>query len=308
MNKTRRIVYISIFTLLLGGALLDYFQGQDIADALANVPGLGNIIASSVVYTSVSTTTNSTNLPGVQATSTPAATVPLNSNQSASRVITTIQIFTLTNVERSTVAGLPPLKENALLDVAAETKLKDMFAKQYFAHISPSGVGPGDLAEQAGYSYVVEGENLAEGNFLNAQNLLDAWMASPGHRANILNTRYTDIGVAVGEGMYQGQEVWMAVQEFGKPLSSCPVVDVNLHQAIITNQMKTTELSQELNTIKQALIATATGTPNENVSYNQIANHYNDDVDIYNSVVIRLKAEIAAYNQQVDAFNLCING
>lgn len=308
MNKTRRIVYISIILLLLGGVLLDYFQGQDIADALANIPGLGNIIAMSYVYTPVSTTTDATNLLGAQATSTLDATLPVNSNQSASRVITTIQIVTLTNVERSTVAGLPPLKENALLDVAAEKKLKDMFAKQYFAHISPSGIGPGNLAEQAGYSYVVEGENLAEGDFLNAQNLLDAWMASPGHRANILNTRYTDIGVAVGEGMYQGQEVWMAVQEFGKPLSSCPTVDVNLHQAIIANQTKATELSQELNAIKQALIATATGTPDENVTYNQIANHYNDDVNIYNGVVIRLKAEIAVYNQQVDALNLCING
>ena len=53
-------------------------------------------------------------------------------------------------------------------------------------------------------------------------------MASPGHRANILNSRFIDIGVAVKEGEYQGKETWLAVQEFGEPLSDCPSPSTDL--------------------------------------------------------------------------------
>ena len=63
------------------------------------------------------------------------------------------------------------------------------------------------------------------GNFKNDQDLVSAWLNSPGHRANILNTRFTEIGTAVLKGFYEGREVWMAVQEFGLPLSSCPNPD-----------------------------------------------------------------------------------
>ncbi len=288
MSKIRGTVYISILAIiLLTGA---FFYGWN------------HRAVSSATSTGISTSTPAT---GGSLTATSSPVVDLGS---VSDALSIADIIALTNSERSSVADLPPLTENTDLDVAAAAKLKDMFAEQYFAHVSPNGTGPGDLAGLAGYDYVVEGENLAEGNFKNGQDLLDAWMASPGHRANILNTRYLDIGVAVGRGLYDGQEVWMAVQEFGKPLSSCPSVDTGLHDAIVSNQTKVAQLGSDLDAIKKALYAVATGTPSKNAAYNQIADHYNDNVTLYNGVVGRLKAEIASYNQEVEAFNACVNG
>ena len=304
MNKIRSAIYIGILLLLFAGIIFDHFQGDLVAQALANVPLLKQFVSVSMPQAPASTTpfaVTGTSTTVIVSTSTPSD--PTKSNS-----ITATDIITLTNMERATVANLPPLKENVLLDAAAETKLKNLFDEQYFAHISPSGVGPGDLAIQAGYNYIVEGENLAEGDFISAQELMDAWMASPGHRANILNVRYMDIGVAVGRGMYQGREVWMAVQEFGKPLSSCPVISSVLRQSIIASQTEASKLSQQLDTIKQTLLTTATGTPEENSVYNQIAQHYNNDVGTYNIVVTRLKSDITVYNQEVESFNACVNG
>jgi uncharacterized protein YkwD len=84
--------------------------------------------------------------------------------------------------------NLPALKENLKLTQAAQLKVKDMFDKQYFEHISPQGVGPAGLAETVGYDYIAIGENLALGNFKDDQALVEAWMNSPGHRANILSS------------------------------------------------------------------------------------------------------------------------
>ena len=142
--------------------------------------------------------------------------------------LTDAGVIEWTNTNRAQNGQLPALKENTLLDQAAELKLQDMFKQQYFEHVNPQGVGPGDLAKKVGYNFIAEGENLALGNFGNDQSLVTAWMNSPGHRANILNVHYTEIGVAVGQGSYQGQTTWLAVQEFGRPASSCPSVDLAL--------------------------------------------------------------------------------
>jgi len=164
MSKTRAALYVGIITLLLLGAVLEYFQGQRVAAIISQIPGLQTLLANnSYVSTATSTTANGSS--GV-ATSSPVNVV---SDQS-SDTLNVAEIIALTNNDRSTVADLPPLKENIDLDIAAANKLKDMFSKQYFAHVSPSGTGPGDLASVAGYDYVVEGENLAEGGFKNAQD------------------------------------------------------------------------------------------------------------------------------------------
>ena len=119
-------------------------------------------------------------------------------------VLSQNDVIDLTNKARATYGSLPALKENSKLDFSAEKKLQDMFMKQYFEHVSPSGIGVGDLANQISYEYIVIGENLALGNFKDDQALVDAWMASPAHRANILNKHYTEIGVAVGKGTFEG--------------------------------------------------------------------------------------------------------
>ena len=80
----------------------------------------------------------------------------------------------------------------------------------------PKATGPGTSSTAAGYDYQAAAENLAVG--LAADDvLIGAWMASPGHRHNILNKRYTDIGIGIARGLYRGQETVYVVQLFGTP-------------------------------------------------------------------------------------------
>ena len=135
---------------------------------------------------------------------------PLNvGGNENSAVLTKVKVIAQTNIQRYDNGALLPLIENAQLDAAAKAKADDMFKKQYFEHISPSGVGPGQLVKSVGYDYLVVGENLILGNFASEQEMVQLWMNSPGHRANILNKRFSQIGVAVVKGTYKGQTAWI---------------------------------------------------------------------------------------------------
>lgn len=127
--------------------------------------------------------------------------------------ITTEKILVLVN-EKRREADLPELKMSQELSVAATQKAADMFTKNYWAHVSPTGVTPWVFINGAGYNYVYAGENLAR-SFDNAQQVVDAWMESPTHRSNILKREYTDIGLAVMNGKLNGEETTLVVQEFG---------------------------------------------------------------------------------------------
>ncbi|KKU82216.1 MAG: hypothetical protein UY07_C0001G0002 [Parcubacteria group bacterium GW2011_GWA1_47_8] len=208
-----------------------------------------------------------------------------------------------TNKARAENAGLPPLAENATLDRDAQMKLDDMFAKQYFAHESPTGVGPGDLARSVGYTFIVVGENLALGDFDGDKGLVDAWMASPGHRANILNAQYQEIGIAVGKGMYEGRETWLAVQSFGVPLSACPAIDTGMKAQITTNSTEIAAMRAVLNDQKTQIDATPQNDPN----YNEYVAKFNALVPIYNAMVETNRVLVATFNTQVQAFNACVN-
>jgi len=118
--------------------------------------------------------------------------------------------------DRRRAAGLPSLKINADLSRAAEAKAKDMFAKNYWAHVSPDGVEPWDFIVSAGYDYSFAGENLAK-NFNSSKEVVDAWYDSPSHRENLLGVHYQDIGFAVVNGILDGYETTLVVQTFGKP-------------------------------------------------------------------------------------------
>src|SRR3989344_4832623 len=167
-----------------------------------------------------------------------------------------------TNIERAQNGGLPALVENYTLNRDAQMKVDDMFAKQYFEHVSPIGVGPADLAKAVGYAYVIVGENLALGDFGSDEKLVTAWMNSPGHRANILNSHYQEIGVAVGKGIYEGRETWLAVQSFGMPLSACPTIDAQIKTQIENNNMQIAMERAQIDTKKAQIENTATSDPN----------------------------------------------
>lgn len=124
-------------------------------------------------------------------------------------------IVLLSNTEREK-NSLAVLSENETLNLAAQKKLEDMFAKNYWDHTGPKGETAWDFISTTGYTYLLAGENLARG-FSNSTDTVKAWMASPTHRANILNNSYKEIGVAVGSGKINGNTTTVIVQLFGEP-------------------------------------------------------------------------------------------
>ncbi|MEI7690548.1 MAG: CAP domain-containing protein [bacterium] len=122
-------------------------------------------------------------------------------------------VIQLTNDER-VKDGESALTENKALDLAAQTKLDDMFTRNYWDHVAPDGKQAWDFINATDYQYVYAGENLARG-FLDAKSSMNAWMNSPSHRKNILNPNYRDIGVAVGYGKINDKSTVLIVQIFG---------------------------------------------------------------------------------------------
>lgn len=124
------------------------------------------------------------------------------------------QIIIDTNKERQAL-GLSALSENSALDQAAQMKAKNMFEENYWAHFSPSGKDPWGFILGAGYKFSFAGENLAR-NFYNSDDVVRAWMKSPAHKENIVNPNYEEIGIAVVDGVLNGQKTTLVVQMFGK--------------------------------------------------------------------------------------------
>jgi uncharacterized protein YkwD len=123
------------------------------------------------------------------------------------------EVIALTNVEREQV-GDETLNENAALTRAAQAKAEDMAAKGYFSHNGPDGKEPWEWIAEAGYSYRFAGENLAV-KFNDSKDVVNAWMGSPTHRANIVKPVYQEIGVGVAQGTYEGSPATFVVQYFG---------------------------------------------------------------------------------------------
>lgn len=124
-------------------------------------------------------------------------------------------IVELTNEER-TDGNVGMLKRSSILDDAARMKAEDMVQNSYFAHYSPTGVSPWHWFDEASYNFVHAGENLAV-HFTDSGEVVDAWMDSPTHRANIMNNNFTEIGVGTAKGRYKGESTIFVVQLFGTP-------------------------------------------------------------------------------------------
>ncbi len=112
--------------------------------------------------------------------------------------------------------GLGRLNIDPLLMRAAQAKADDMAARGYFAHQTPDGRMPWDWIAAVGYQFAAAAENLAVG-YPTDVDLISAWMESEGHRHNLLNQKYTDIGIGIARGRYKGQDTIFVVQMFGKP-------------------------------------------------------------------------------------------
>lgn len=122
------------------------------------------------------------------------------------------EVIRLVNVERSK-NGLAPLTANTELSKMATVKAQDMINKNYFSHTSPTYGSPFDMMTKFGIKYTAAGENIAYGQ-KTAAEVMNGWMNSPGHRANILSSNYTQIGVGLAKKA-DGTIYW--VQEFINP-------------------------------------------------------------------------------------------
>ncbi len=132
-------------------------------------------------------------------------------------------VVELTNNNRGD-QQLGQLQRNSVLDAAAQAKAEHMVQNSYFAHFAPDGTSPWYFFDKVQYKYVHAGENLAV-HFSDSDEVVEAWMDSPTHRANILNNKYTEIGVGTARGEYQGYPTVFVVQLFGAPqaIAAAPV-------------------------------------------------------------------------------------
>lgn len=216
-------------------------------------------------------------------------------------------------------AGVPTLTANAKLANAAQAKLADMFAKQHFEHIGPDGRGPADWVEAAGYAYIAVGENLALGNFAGDAALVNAWLASPGHRANMLNKNFKEIGLAVGEGNFEGETTWLAVQEFGTPTSVCPDPSTALRQQFEQKKSLSAQIEIELQKTKTTLdqlIAEYERARDEGdeekmrelePKIQEQQDAYNNFISQYNTLNNELVDLANQINTQIDHYNSCLS-
>ena len=144
-------------------------------------------------------------------TSTPDTTVPSDNgsdttgNTEADNLSFEKQVVALVNEQRAAY-GLAPLTLSTELSNVARAKSQDMHDNNYFDHTSPTYGSPFEMMSSFGISYRTAGENIAMG-YTTPEAVMNAWMNSSGHRANILNASYTQIGVGyVADGNYWTQE------------------------------------------------------------------------------------------------------
>lgn len=134
--------------------------------------------------------------------------------------ITVEGLFNSTNDARKS-ESLVQLSLNEKLNASAQAKCNDMVAKDYWSHNDPAGQTPWHFFTEAGYYYSVSAENLAYG-FTDSAAVLNGWMNSPGHRANILNANYREVGFGVCEGsnyIKHGHQI-IVVQHIASPAST----------------------------------------------------------------------------------------
>lgn len=127
--------------------------------------------------------------------------------------ISSQELLLITNAKRQE-SGLPSLTLDNELSAAATNKAMDMFSKDYWAHVAPDGTTPWVFIKQSGYNYIYAGENLARG-YYSASDVINAWMASPEHKENMLSANYKNVGFAVSTGKLNGEETVLVVEMLG---------------------------------------------------------------------------------------------
>jgi uncharacterized protein YkwD len=265
-----------------------------------------NIVTKEIVDEKLSFSTSSISkintIQKIATTSTASSPKPLKiiSENEGLKISNEVIIY-WTNAQRNE-DNLPALIENTELSKIAEIRVNDMFSNSYFQHISPTGDSVSKIADRSGVGYIVIGENIALGNFESSKALVDAWMNSEVHRANILNKNYTQIGVSSIDGMYEGRNVTISAQVFDKPLSDCPVVSKDIKNQIDSYILIKDNLKADINKIELALQDKNLST----LEYNSKIQQFNSTIAIYNNIILKIKELVSIYNKAVEKFNSCI--
>lgn len=250
-------------------------------------------------------------IPGV-ITPGPLAKIPVSGGAAPSGGTTTVSsssgialsvkgIIVATNTERSK-HGAGILTESNKLNAAALVKAADILKWQYFEHVAPDGTTVSKLVGDQGYEYIKIGENLALGDFASDADVVTAWMNSPGHRANILDTQFKEIGIGIAYGTYHGRTVYVAVQHFGRPQAACPKVDAALKIKVESGQAQLTEDANRLQQDKKDIDKGIAMGTDENLQISA----YNAGIEKYQSDYAKIDALRLEYNQQVNTFNACV--
>ena len=218
---TLSVLTVSLITTSLGGAFattvlaatpeVSVQEGKtgNQNGAIAGIAALGLIGLLSHSGNKATTNAPATSGSPASATTTVAsapATTPTNTTQTQTTPTTTTAVASTTTAAAEKTAlnllnadraanGLSPLKLNSQLTVLGEKYAQDMINRNFFSHTNPEGQSPFDRMKQAGISYGYAGENIAINS--NVTTAEQAFMNSPGHKANILGTNYTDVGIGV---------------------------------------------------------------------------------------------------------------
>ncbi|MFJ4338380.1 sigma-70 family RNA polymerase sigma factor [Streptomyces sp. NPDC088915] len=136
-----------------------------------------------------------------------APSSPTATKQDSGHTSVEEQVIALVNAERAK-EGCGAVTGNSLLARAAQGHSDDMAARDFFDHTNPDGAGPGERVTATGYGWSTYGENIAMGQ-QTAEQVMESWMNSPGHRANILNCSFKELGVGLHTG--DGGPYWTQV-------------------------------------------------------------------------------------------------
>ena len=159
------------------------------------------------------------------------------------------QLLEATNKQR-VANGVAPLKLNTKLSTAAQSKVNDMVARNYWAHNTPDGQEPWVFFDAAGYKYYKAGENLAYG-FSSSDATVIGWMNSPSHRENLLDSAFTEVGFGFknGENYNNSGPETVVAAEYGRP------------QVLSDSSTAPTTQPTTNQPVKAAPVAQATPTP-----------------------------------------------
>lgn len=154
-------------------------------------------------------------------------------------------VLAAVNAERQ-AQGLGFLQEDDSLTQAAQARANDIAEREYWSHTAPTGEQAWDFIHEAGYTYRLAGENLAR-DFVDVEELTSAWLASPTHRANVLNGQFQEAGIAVASGSFGEKNTTVVVMLFAQPTTAGALETENSE----TSRISTPFLVSQDNTLQR---------------------------------------------------------